>query len=302
MKRTTTLCALLVLCAAAIAQTLYVGSYNIRYRNSGDSLRGNAWSVRCNEVCGLMAFERPDAFGTQEGLAGQLRDMDARLHGYARTGRGRDDGREAGEHSAIYYNTETLSLLKCGDFWLSETPDVPSRGWDAALPRICSWALFRHKESGRRFYFFNLHMDHIGTTARSESAKLVVRKIREIAGKVPVVLTGDFNVDQRNPIYSTFTAADALKDCYECARERYAPTGTFNSFNPDLHTESRIDHIFVSPSFDVRNYGVLTCGYWGAATAAAPQKGDDAPQETGPAKRTRRTASDHYPVLARLRF
>lgn len=269
------------------AQTLFVGSYNVRYRNAADDGKGNGWERRCPVVCAQIDFMRPDIFGTQEALIDQLTDLQDGLPDYAHIGAGRDDGKHAGEHSAIFYRPERLRLLDGDDFWLSTTPERPSKGWDAALPRICSWGKFKEKGSGRVFFFFNLHFDHVGTTARRESAKLVLAKIEEIAGSAPVILTGDFNVDQRDEIYGILTAQGALKDSYACAGKRFAQTGTFNSFDPACHTDGRIDHIFVSPSISVESYGVMTDGYWTEEPASAPR---------------RRTPSDHNPIFARLAF
>ena len=186
--------------ASRRATTLQVGSFNIRYENRGDSLRGNGWGQRCPVITQLILFHDFQIFGTQEGKINQLEQMKAQLPGYDYIGIGRDDGVHKGEHSAIFFNTGLFDLLDHGDFWLSQTPEVPSVGWDAAMNRICTWGHFKAKETKQDFYYFSLHMDHIGVQARMESAKLVVSKIREICKGKPVVLTGDFNVDQTNPI------------------------------------------------------------------------------------------------------
>ena len=192
----------------SVAQPLYVGTYNIRYQNNDDSRNGNGWTKRCPVVCDQLNFEHPDIFGTQEVLEPQLHDMLQRLDGYDYIGVGRDDGKTKGEYAAIFYDKQRLRLVENGHFWLSETPDKPSLGWDAACIRICTWGKFEviqdngtalHTDGtmGLQFYFFNLHMDHVGVKARREAAKLVVERIGQMAGdKLPVVLTGDFNVDQ----------------------------------------------------------------------------------------------------------
>ncbi len=283
---------------------MLVGSYNIRYKNSGDSVNGNVWEKRCQVICDQVNFISPDIFGTQEVLHGQLLDMLDRLDGYDYIGVGRDDGAKAGEYAAVLYKTDRLRLLDQGNFWLSETPDRPGLGWDAACVRVCSWGKFARQTASddEAFYFFNLHMDHVGVTARREGAKLVVRKISEIAQGAPVIVTGDFNVDQTDEIYSIFTQSGLLVDSYNEARLRFAENGTFNSFNPDLYTESRIDHIFVSPGSHVDAYGVLTNGYWqpDEVSPATTIKGHDAPQEIDFARYIRRVPSDHYPVFVRL--
>ena len=285
------------------AQQLYVGSYNIRYQNDGDTRSGNGWQQRCPVVCAQLNFEHPDIFGAQEALKTQIDDMLQQLPDYDYIGLGRDDGHQAGEHAAIFYNRQQLKLKDHGDFWLSETPDKPGLGWDAACTRICTWGKFRDRRSHRTFYFFNLHMDHVGVVARREGAKLVVERIRQIAKDKPVVLTGDFNVDQTDEIYRIFTESGLLKDSYEAAKQRFAENGTFNAYDSELKTSSRIDHVFVSPTTDVCRYGVLTNCYWVAGEQSAlQQKGHDAPQEINFSRYERRLPSDHYPVFVHLKL
>lgn len=287
-----------------LSAQMLVGSYNIRYKNSGDSINGDLWPKRCQVMCDQVNFMSPDIFGAQEVLHGQLIDMLACLNGYDYIGVGRDDGAAAGEYAAIFYRTDRLRLLDYGNFWLSESPDTPGLGWDAACVRICTWGRFAGQTAtdNDAFYFFNTHMDHVGVIARREAAKLIVSKIREIAQGAPVILTGDFNVDQNDEIYVIFTESGLLKDSYLATRQRFAENGTFNSFNPDLYTESRIDHIFISPETDVYSYGVLTDGYWQPNIESSDTiKGHDAPQQINFSKYTRRLPSDHYPVFIRIR-
>lgn len=296
---------LLLVCTVILpvsAQQMLVGSYNIRCKNGSDAARGDVWAKRCQVICDQVNFLSPAIFGAQEVQHGQLVDMLERLDGYDYIGVGRDDGKKAGEYAAIFYKKNLVKLLEQGNFWLSETPEKPGLGWDAACVRICTWGKFAMDDLNHDFYFFNLHMDHVGTVARREAAKLVVEKIREIAKGASVVLTGDFNVDQNDEIYRIFTDSGILKDSYECARLRFAENGTFNSFKPDLFTESRIDHIFVSPQVEVEAYGVLTDGYWTSDTTSAQKiKSADAPQEIDFTRYERRLPSDHYPVFVRLK-
>ena len=275
------LVAILMVCAVVVsAQDLYVGTYNIRYKNKDDSIKGNVWTKRCQVMCDQINFESPDVLGMQEVLVGQLHDFQRLLDNYSSIGVGRDDGKEAGEYAAIFYKNDRVKLLDSGNFWLNETPDVPKLGWDAACIRICTWGKFKDLRTKKKFYFFNLHMDHVGVVARREAAKLVVSRIKEMAQDAPVVLTGDFNVDQTDEIYGIFAHSGILKDSYENARIRFAENGTFNSFKVETKTDSRIDHVFVSPSFKVEAYGLRTDSYWA--------KG-------------RRNLSDHYPVFVKLR-
>ena len=303
MKRINLLLLTMIIASCQLSAQMLVGSYNIRYKNEGDSLKGNVWSKRCQVICDQLNFMSPDIFGAQEVLHVQLLDMLQGLDGYDCIGVGRDDGRQAGEYAAIFYKTDRLRLLDQGNFWISETPDRPGLGWDAACVRVCTWGRFAAQTAtdDEAFCFFNLHMDHVGVVARREGAKLVVRKIREIAQGAPVILTGDFNVDQNDEIYSIFTDSGLLKDSYLCSRLRFAENGTFNSFDTDLYTDSRIDHIFVSPAVGVESYGILTNSYWVPNDDSASKlKGRDAPQQIDLSKYTRRQPSDHYPVFVRL--
>lgn len=305
MKRIVFSLLLIALVSFSLSAQLLVGSYNIRYKNGGDSVNGNVWEKRCQVICDQVNFMAPEIFGTQEVLHGQLIDMQARLDGYDYIGVGRDDGKTQGEYEAIFYKRACLRLLDQGHFWLSETPDKPGLGWDAACVRICSWGKFAKMTAtdDEAFFFFNLHMDHVGVVARREAAKLIVAKIREIAHDAPVIVTGDFNVDQTNEIYSIFVESGILKDSYQAARLRFAENGTFNSFNVDLYTSSRIDHVFVSPGTQVDAYAVMTDGYW--VPSLDPDnmvKGHDAPQEIDFSRYARHLPSDHYPVFVRLNW
>lgn len=303
MKRIVFSLLLIALVSFSLSAQLLVGSYNIRYKNGGDSVNGNVWEKRCQVICDQVNFMAPEIFGTQEVLHGQLIDMQARLDGYDYIGVGRDDGKTQGEYEAIFYKRACLRLLDQGHFWLSETPDKPGLGWDAACVRICSWGKFAKMTAtdDEAFFFFNLHMDHVGVVARREAAKLIVAKIREIAHDAPVIVTGDFNVDQTNEIYSIFVESGILKDSYQAARLRFAENGTFNSFNVDLYTSSRIDHVFVSPGTQVDAYAVMTDGYWVPSLDPGNMvKGHDAPQEIDFSRYARHLPSDHYPVFVRL--
>lgn len=307
MKKLLFLTLFIILMLAVPAQEMLVGSYNIRYKNWNDSVNGNVWAKRCQVICDQVNFMNPLIFGTQEVLYNQLQDLQKGLDGYDYIGIGRDDGERGGEHEAIFYKKDKLTLLDSGNFWLSETPEKPGLGWDAACIRICTWGKFqvnaKKKKDRTTFYFFNLHMDHVGVVARREAAKLVVARIQEIAKDAPVILTGDFNVDQTNEIYNIFTDSGILKDSYETARIRFAENGTFNAFKTEYFTTSRIDHVFVSPAITVEAYGVLTNSYWTKNQISDEAlKASDAPQEIWFSNTTRRNPSDHYPVFVKIVF
>jgi endonuclease/exonuclease/phosphatase family metal-dependent hydrolase len=276
MKIKLTLVLLLLTAATTFtqAQEFKIGTYNLRNANGGDSTAGNGWGQRFPWMAKLMLFEDVDVFGTQEGKHHQLVNMADSMPGYKWFGVGRDDGKQAGEYSAIFYKSSKFKVLKTGNFWMSTITDKPNKGWDAVLPRICTWAQFREIKTGFTFYFFNLHMDHIGVVARRESAKLVLAKIKQMAGATPTILTGDFNVDQTSDSYAVINNSGLLKDSYVLSPIKLAPSNTFNEFNANTDGDKRIDHVFVTKQFKVKRYGILTNTYHG------------------------RTPSDHYPVVA----
>ena len=231
MKRQFLLILSMIAVLAVNAQELTVGTYNIRNNNRGDYKIFDGWNQRKEAMCAEINFIYPDLFGCQEVTHQQIVDMLALLPDYAYLGVGREDGAQGGEYSPIYYKKDRFQLLDSGTFWLAEDPTKPVMGWDAVCKRVCSWGYFKDKKSKRKFYFFNTHMDHIGVIARREGAKLIMKKMKELMKTdEPVVLTGDFNVDQHNEIYTIFSESDLLKDCYASAKYRFAPNGSFNDF------------------------------------------------------------------------
>lgn len=275
-----------------------VATYNLRLLTDADVKTGNGWTQREPYVASLIRFHGFDIFGTQEGMKPQLDTLRRDLPGYEYIGVGRDDGKEKGEYAAIFYDTKKFELLDHGDFWLSETPDRPGKGWDAECVRVCTWGKFRHRQSGREFMFYNLHMDHIGTVARSESAKLIIRKIEEANSPLPTFVTGDFNVDQTSPAYRTILSGGKLQDSHDKAFFVYQNNGTFNDYATDTYTTSRIDHVFVTPDIMVEKYGVLTDTYRSPRNISKSYKGNDAPGEIDMTDMVARTPSDHFPVMA----
>ncbi|MCX2486375.1 endonuclease/exonuclease/phosphatase family protein [Pedobacter sp. MR2016-24] len=242
------------------AQDLNIASYNIRYNNPGDSL--DAWPHRKDLLRNMVRFYDFDVFGVQEALAGQIKDL-SEMDNYSYVGVGRDDGKTKGEYAAIFYKKDRLNLISSGTFWLSATDtEHPNKGWDAVLPRICTWASFQDKKTGLQFYHFNTHFDHVGVEARRESSKLIMRKMKEIAGTSAVMLTGDFNVSQENESYHLFNNSGFLKDAFDTASIKLSNSGTFNGFKLTPTTD-RIDHVFLSNAFTARRYGVLTNSFMG---------------------------------------
>ena len=293
--------ALLFISAVASAQTLRVGQYNIRNNKNNDWKVGDGWDTRAQKVYDLINYESWDVFGAQEVRHSQLEGLLANLDGYDYVGVGRNDGATKGEYAPIFYKKNNIRCLTKGHFWISETPDVVgSKGWDANQCRICTYGKFQHKATRSEFWVFNLHMDHKGVVARREGSKLVIAKIKEICGNQPFILTGDFNVDQKNEIYSILSSSGIMKDTFHEAKHRMAETGPMNYFKPEFNTDSRIDHIFVSNHFKVHNYGVLTYSYWTPIEITPEIQADLDAGKEGVVQHRSRMLSDHYPVAATI--
>ncbi len=247
-------------------------SYNIRYANTSDG--DNAWDIRKPATKEMIEREQPDVFGLQEALIGQLQYIDSNFPQYSRVGVGRDDGKEEGEFMAVYYRSDKFKLLKNGDFWLSETPDECSMGWDAACRRIVTWAKLKDKETGKVFYAFNTHLDHVGEVAREQSILLIVKKIDEIVkkDKAPVFLSGDFNSNVNSAIFDPLKSI--MKDSRAILPEsEWIPT--YNNFGNG--NDAMIDYIFYKNA-EVQDFKTLNGDY------GKPY------------------ISDHYPVMATMKI
>ncbi|MFL9834588.1 endonuclease/exonuclease/phosphatase family protein [Chryseobacterium terrae] len=267
---------LLFVFAWSFSQNLKVMSFNIRL--NVDSDKENSWTNRKQDAVDLLSYYHPDYFGVQEALPEQMKDIKNGLKSYDYVGVGRDDGKEKGEFSAIFYDTEKLQVVKSGTFWLSETPEKPSKGWDAAYNRVCTYAVFKDKKSKKEFLAMNLHFDHIGNVARVKSADLILKKIKEINPKnLPLTLSGDFNLtDDTEPIK---IISQNLKDSfYNSETKPYGPKGTFTGFNVTEVPKERIDYIFVK-GFKAKSH-----------------------RHINDRRENLLYPSDHFPVLTELQF
>lgn len=240
-----------------LAQQMNVISFNIRLNTPKDG--PNAWPHRIEMVTGLLRFHDADIFGLQEAFYEQITDIRKELPGYEWIGVGREDGKKGGEFSPVFYNTSKFTLLEHGTFWLSDTPEKPSKGWDAALNRIATWGRFKSKETGKEFMFFNTHFDHRGVEARKNSAILIREKIEEMTYEtnLPVILTGDFNLTPgTDPVQ---LLKKYFRDSFEVSEEPpYGPVGTFNGFKIDAELKNRIDYVFVHGGVNVLKYAALS--------------------------------------------
>lgn len=266
----------LITAPAALAGSnapINVATYNLRLNTPNDDQ--NVWELRREAVMALIRYHEFDLFGTQEALPEQINDLEA-LSEYAHVGVGRDDGKNAGEHSAIFYRRARFTLIAHGDFWLSETPDRPSKGWDArCCNRLATWVRLRDKTSGKTLLAVSVHFDHEGEVARRESAKLLLRWLERQETGDAVIALGDFN---STPDTEQIVAMkNAMRDARTVSlAPPYGPLATFNDFKFGLAPSKLIDYIFLGPSIRVLKYAVLT----------------DSDGQRYP--------SDHFPVLAHI--
>ena len=255
------------------AQSFKVMTFNIRYDETRDSM--DNWHFRKREMIELFKKEQPVLIGIQEGLYHQVTYIDSCLSDYMFVGKGRDDGNMKGEYSAIFIDTTQFKLVHSSTFWLSETPDTISKGWDAALPRICTYALLEHKKNNRFFWIFNTHFDHIGEIARAKSSELIVKKIKMLnTSNYPIILMGDMNSNPNDiPI-------KILSEKYYDVRNSKnfkGPEGTFNGFGKEKAVR-RIDYIFLL-KFETQKA-----------------------QHLESKRRNGRHISDHLPVMVKIKF
>lgn len=248
------ICAFLFCTYTLDAQPVSVMTYNIRLDTPADGI--NQWGKRKEKVFDLLEKYDPDIFGVQEAIYHQLKHITDNLPQYEFVGVGRDDGKLKGEFSPILYKKDRFEILEQNTFWLSETPEVPgSKHWDAAITRVATWARFKDKQSGSIFLVINTHFDHIGKEARTKSAALIKSKAAEIAGGLPVIITGDFNCTRDEPPYQTMVQKSGLI-LIDPAPEN--PPGTFCNFAVNVQECRAIDYIFHSEKWKAEDYQVIS--------------------------------------------
>lgn len=280
MKSTNSPFFLLMLLLASFSsfaqQKTNIMTFNIRLETVQDG--ENQWAKRKENLSSMLEFYEVDICGMQEVLVGQIKDLSKLLPAYAYVGVGRDDAKEGGEFSPIFYKKTAYTLLESTTFWLSQTPEKPGKSWDAAYNRIVTYAKFKDKKTKKVFYVFNTHFDHIGQVARRESANMLVAKIKAIDPKIPVILTGDFNsTPQEEP---TMILNNSLIDTKKVSKQtHFGPESTFNGFESKEIEGKQIDYIFLNTNkIQVLKHGTLS-NTWGG-----------------------RFASDHHAVFTQLVF
>ena len=304
MKRIILALFVAVLAFSVSAQEMNVATFNVRVSGPlkpgqarpkrGDYSKFNGWDDRKDYLCDMIKFEAFDLFGVQEAKYPQISDMLERMPEYAYIGVGRDDGEQKGEHCAIFYLKKKFKVLEQGNFWLSDTPDVPSRTWEAKYRRVCTWGLFQNKKTKELFYLINTHVNW--GVASVKSANMLVEFVKTKCTKTDnVILMADFNATQDSDLYKIITS-NGFEDTYESSKYRFAPTGTGNGFRINYFTERRIDHIFVKKGIESSRYGVLTYHYYRDVKAKEEAMETAAPKEIKGENRAIHCLSDHYAV------
>lgn len=244
-----------------VSEPINVMSFNIRYDNPEDSL--DNWKFRKDRAANAIRFYNVDILGTQEVLHNQLEDLKQRLPEYDVIGVGREDGKEKGEYSALWYKKDRFTLIDSGWFWLSETPEVAgSKGWDGACERIASWAKLKDKVTGKEVFALNTHLDHVGVVARREGISLMLDRVNQLSDGLPVIVTGDFNSEPESDVIKHVTDPanpEHLTDAREASLIVYGPSWSFHDFGKIPYKyRPLIDYVFVRNGFKVVKYGVLT--------------------------------------------
>lgn len=242
---------------SASAQSIKLITYNIRLQTASDG--PNSWTNRKDFLVGQLTFYSPDVFGVQEALPEQVNDLTKAFANYSVAGSGRD-GFGKGESSNIFYRSSRFILKDSGTFWLSETPGKISKGWDAALNRVCTYVLLKDKQTKKTFWVFNTHMDHIGELARTKSLELILHTIDSLnTKKYPAVLMGDFNSEPQTA--RIIALREKMSDTRLITEQPpFGPNGTFNGFKHDQPVTALIDYIFVSKFSGIRvlKYAILS--------------------------------------------
>ncbi len=240
--------------------TISVMTYNIRYNNPEDG--PHAWPHRREAVITFLRSRNPDILCVQEALADQIDDLQEGLSEYAYRGVGRDDGKTGGEYSAIFFKSRRFQSAAGGTIWLSPTPDRPSRGWDAALPRIATWAELVDQDSRDTLFVVSTHFDHEGVRARAESASLLRSLVCEKADRFGAIVAGDFNCEESEEPYRRITERDSPRPLMDARRASAdgptGPEGTYSGFALSERIDGpRIDYIFVTDEFFVQSYETI---------------------------------------------
>lgn len=269
---------IILLSSTIFAQTekLTVMTYNIRYGFCEDSSSVNNWSNRKYLVAYLIKSHKPDLIGLQEAEMFQVNELIEMLDEYSWYGVSREDGKQSGESTTILYKKKKFEVLSKQTLWLSETPELVSKGWDAAYKRTVTIIKFMDKRSQQEFYYANTHFDHIGEKARTESSTLIVNLLSKYSNKFPVIFSGDLNYTSNSTGYKILSSK--LFDSKIISEKESGGNITFNGFGNDIKPDNKIDFIFVNDKVNVLSHIVDTTTFNGLYP------------------------SDHYPVISEIRI
>lgn len=254
-----------------------IATFNIRYDEVNDGC--NSWKHRKDKICQMINFHEWSIFGLQEALKHQLDYISNNLPDYNYIGVGREDGKEAGEFVPIFYKKDTFYLEESKTFWLSETPQLPSKSWNSACTRICTVAKLVHKKTQNKITVMNTHFDHESEEARFESAKLIIKMAKEIGNEEKIIILGDFNSIPTERCYKELSKVFSDVSII-CKKTYYGPKGTFNNFefNKSWNDIDEIDHIFINEKIIVEKAATLTDNI------------------------DRKYLSDHFPIVAKIKI
>jgi endonuclease/exonuclease/phosphatase family metal-dependent hydrolase len=267
-----------LLCCQAFAEKVTYATWNIRYANAKDSANGDGWGKRAPRIAEVIQFYDFDIISMQEPDKNQVADLAALLPDYDYV------QADSTYFHPIFFKKSLFKKVDSGMFWYSESGERGSIGWEASQIRFCSWAKLMPKQGKKKkpLFIFNGHWDHKSWEARKESAKLTVRKIKEIAGTGLAIFSGDTNVEPDKEPYNTMQRSSVLMDSKKASKIVYAPNNSFNNFDPNTYGKWQIDHVFVSPTFNVMRYGILNERYYDG--------------------KKWRYHSDHLPIMVNLEY
>lgn len=282
MRANLLMCVLITVATSSLAQrpneqtsaSIKAMTFNLRFGAANDGL--DRWQVRGPRLISALQKRQPELMGVQEALSFQVKQLLQAFPQWKSIGVGRENGKQKGEFCAIFYDSRRFAALDSGTFWLSETPQVPgSKSWDSECVRICTWARLRDKTTQRSFYIFNTHLDHKSQPARANGIELILRRIAARGTNEPVILTGDLNAGEQNPVHMRIRIA-GFRDSFRVVHPKARNVGTTNGFQKQH--EHKIDYIYVDPAWQVEGAEIVL------------DKVDD------------RWISDHMPVTAEIRL
>ncbi len=266
----------------SFADPINVATWNIRINIKKDSVAGNIWANRREAIVKMVQSNDFDIWGVQEDFNKELNELNSMLPYFSRKGFPNHENGKVGTFNSVFYKKKRFDEQKSGMFYFAPREDVPMLGWNGKYIRSCTWVKLVERNTSRVFWVFNTHMDYAGGEVERESCKMLLRKIREIAGEnAAVIVMGDLNFNQDSPGYEILTKSGVIEDCINVAQKKIKVAGTFNNFEKDRKSDKRLDHILVTKNINVLEYNVLLDTY--------PDQYSE-----------NRFPSDHFPVVVKI--